>query len=46
MLQQYGMFADYNLWANALVYDAVSELTDAEFFGATKAPSSVRSTAR
>jgi uncharacterized damage-inducible protein DinB len=31
MLQQYGMFADYNRWANALVYNAVSELTDAEF---------------
>lgn len=31
MLKQYRMFADYNRWANALVYDAASELTPAEF---------------
>ena len=31
MLQQYGMLADYNRWANALVYGAASELSEAEF---------------
>lgn len=31
MLKQYRMFADYNRWANALVYTAAAELTDDEF---------------
>ncbi|MBB3963878.1 DinB family protein [Rhizobium metallidurans] len=31
MLKQYAMFADYNRWANGLVYGAASELTDAEY---------------
>jgi uncharacterized damage-inducible protein DinB len=31
MLPYYGMFADYNRWANAVVYGAASDLTDAEF---------------
>ncbi|WP_283194880.1 DinB family protein [Rhizobium sp. AN80A] len=31
MLKQYAMFADYNRWANGLVYRAASELTDAEY---------------
>jgi uncharacterized damage-inducible protein DinB len=31
MLKQYRMFADYNRWANAIVYAAASELSEAEF---------------
>ena len=31
MLRQYRMFAAYNRWANALVYAAAAELSDAEF---------------
>jgi uncharacterized damage-inducible protein DinB len=31
MLKQYRMFADYNHWANALVYGAAAELTDEEY---------------
>lgn len=31
MLKQYKMFADYNRWANTLVYGAAAELTDAEY---------------
>ena len=31
MLQQYGMLADSNRWANALVYGAAYELSEAEF---------------
>ncbi|KRB50456.1 diguanylate cyclase [Rhizobium sp. Root708] len=31
MLKQYRMFADYNRWANDLVYTAASELTGDEF---------------
>jgi uncharacterized damage-inducible protein DinB len=31
MLKQYRMFADYNRWANALVYSAAADLTDVEY---------------
>ena len=31
MLRHYRMFADYNRWANALLYDAVAQLSDAEY---------------
>ncbi|MDL2404539.1 DinB family protein [Rhizobium calliandrae] len=31
MLRHYRMFADYNRWANALLYDAAAELSDAEY---------------
>jgi uncharacterized damage-inducible protein DinB len=31
MQKQYAMFADYNRWANELVYAAASKLTDAEY---------------
>ncbi|WP_160005722.1 DinB family protein [Rhizobium sp. 18055] len=31
MLKQYRMFADYNRWANALVYAAAADLTDTEY---------------
>ena len=30
MLDHFRMFADYNRWANRLVYAAAAELTDAE----------------
>ncbi|MGE6739122.1 DinB family protein [Allorhizobium pseudoryzae] len=31
MLRHFQMFADYNRWANARVYDACAHLSDAEF---------------
>ncbi|MDW5318111.1 DinB family protein [Rhizobium sp. PL01] len=31
MLDHYRMFADYNLWANRLVYDAAGKLSDAQY---------------
>ena len=31
MLDHYRMFADYNRWANRLLYQAAAALTDAEY---------------
>ena len=31
MRRHFQMFADYNRWANALVYEACAELTDEEY---------------
>ncbi|MBB4570191.1 DinB family protein [Rhizobium leucaenae] len=31
MLRHYRMLADYNRWANALLYDAAAQLSDAEY---------------